>query len=332
MSQWNNNWYILAHLMFWMCYLLFPLFVFPGWPNDGDEYGLTYTTFISSFRVLMIPFFYFNYNWAVPECYFQLKFKQYSWTILFAMSVAICSIFLIVYWVEGYYAVDCLTPLATFGIGMFHLVFIFTISLGIQVFKRWAIWEKEKLRLELSNLKMQVNPHFLFNSLNNIYTLSILNSDKTAPSIASLSSIMKYVVYQAKNDFVPLVDEIGYIKDFVELQRIRLTTTSHLDFKVTGDMEGKSIHPLLFIAFIENAFKYGISTENHTLIIIHIEINDLEMNLRCENSKNNFHESGPKTGIANSVQRLNLIYGKSYYLDIDDVGEKFKLHLKIPLK
>jgi hypothetical protein len=332
MSQWNKNWYILAHLMFWVCYLLFPLLVFPGWPNDGDEYGLTYTTSISSFTVLMIPFFYFNYNWAVPEFYFHSKFKQYNLTVLFAMSVAICAIFLIVHWVEEYYAVDCLTPLATFGIGMFHLVFVFTISLGIQVFKRWAIWEKEKLRLELSNLKMQVNPHFLFNSLNNIYTLSILNSEKTAPSIASLSSIMKYVVYQAKNDFVPLEDEIGYIKDFVELQKIRMTTTSQLDFKVAGDLQDKTIHPLLFIAFIENAFKYGISTEKDTLIIIHIQVTESELILKCENNKNNFQEDGPKTGIANSVHRLDLIYGKSYSLEIGDIGEKFTLDLKIPLK
>jgi len=127
--------------------------------------------------------------------------------------------------------------------------------------QRALIAETEKAQAELSFLKAQVNPHFLFNTLNNIYTLAIIKDANTAPSIMKLSNIMRYITDETRHDFVNLQQELNCITDFIDLQKLRLTQKTTLLFELDGDFENKKIAPLILMAFIENAFKYGVS--NH---------------------------------------------------------------------
>jgi len=135
-------------------------------------------------------------------------------------------------------------------------IMIICFVLLIQTRKWWKISQEEKMQTELSYLKMQVNPHFLFNTLNGIYMLSLTNPSKTPSSIIKLSELMRYVISEIKNDYVPLSNEIDYIRNYIDLQKIRLEDTVDVNFTVTGNVTDKQISPLLLIPLVENAFKY----------------------------------------------------------------------------
>jgi len=157
-------------------------------------------------------------------------------------------------------------------ISLFIFMMIMGLSIATSTVERWQNAESkvvkaeaEKATAELSFLKAQINPHFLFNTLNNIYTQSVINSEHTSESIMKLSNIMRYVTDDVTQDFVLLKDEIDCVRDYIELQRLRLGADAEISFQVTGKPEGKKIAPLIFMTFIENAFKYGVTKkrENH---------------------------------------------------------------------
>jgi sensor histidine kinase YesM len=219
---------------------------------------------------------------------------------------------------------------------------VFVISTGIKVVSQWFEYEKrnreienEKLNTELSFLKSQINPHFLFNTLNNIYSLAEAGSDKTGEAVMKLSSIMRYVLTEAKNNAVPLEKEIQFTSHFIELQKMRLTDKSKIDFIITGDPEGKQISPLLFLPFVENAFKYGISTREPSPILISLVIKDKELDFRINNNK--FTQALLKPaettgiGIANIKRRLELLYHNRYKLFLNDERTTYTVNLNLHL-
>ncbi|MEO7524328.1 MAG: histidine kinase, partial [Ferruginibacter sp.] len=157
------------------------------------------------------------------------------------------------------------------------LLLLLALSITIAVIKRWRIAieqvgrsEADRVSAELSLLKAQVNPHFLFNTLNNMYSLAVMKDEKTPESIMKLSNIMRYVTDEATENFVPLTNEANFISDYVELQRLRLGSKVKLDFAINGNLFDKVIAPLLLISFIENVFKYGISTNEPSTITIEL--------------------------------------------------------------
>ncbi|WP_332367808.1 histidine kinase [Spirosoma telluris] len=135
----------------------------------------------------------------------------------------------------------------------------FLMALAIRVNNRWRETEQEKIQTELSYLKAQINPHFLFNTLNSIYSLAIIESPPTADAIIKLSSFLRYVIQESQKNLVSLRNELDYIGQYIALQQLRLGDTAAVDFTVDGKPNGKQIVPLLLISFIENAFKYGLA-------------------------------------------------------------------------
>jgi len=213
---------------------------------------------------------------------------------------------------------------------LFFAVFFFSLLLRIAL--QWRQAQKEKLDAELSYLKAQINPHFLFNTLNSIYSLAIDKSDNTAPAVAKLSGMMRYVITDTAKEFVPLEKEIAYIKNYIELQRIRFGETIHLFFDVNGNPSGKQIAPLLLIPFIENAFKYGVNAEENSTIRIHIFIDENKLNMEVQNNKVNVqmkHEDKTGTGIANTQSRLQLLYPARHFLKITDIEKEFLVSLTL---
>jgi two-component system LytT family sensor kinase len=155
---------------------------------------------------------------------------------------------------------------------------IFTVGTCISVIQRWLkteqnrkTTENEKLNTELSFLKSQVNPHFFFNTLNNIYSLAVVRSEKTAPAVMKLSAIMRYILTETQRDLVPLSNEVDFIHNFIDLQKVRLTDKVILNFSAKGNADNLLVAPLLFIPFVENAFKYGVSTKESSNINIEIK-------------------------------------------------------------
>ncbi|MCY1660299.1 sensor histidine kinase [Chryseobacterium sp. SL1] len=194
--------------------------------------------------------------------------------------------------------------------------------------------EKLKAKAELLNLKYQLQPHFLFNILNSIYSLALLKSDDTPDGILKLSNVMRYVVQESSKDFVELSQEIDYIKDYISLQLIR--TDSSLDFSYTeiGEMKGLKIAPFILVNFIENAFKYGFNAEKNSKIYVKAVVQEGILNFNVFNNivnENITDESSLKVGLKNTIEHLQQIYGEKQKLVITSDGKTYDVDLKINL-
>ncbi|HEY9169778.1 MAG TPA: sensor histidine kinase [Lutibacter sp.] len=225
----------------------------------------------------------------------------------------------------------------TQGIVIFLL---FAISLSFRLSIEWYKNEKiknliktQKINAELSFLKSQLNPHFLFNTLNSIYSLANKKSDDTTEAIITLSELMRYMIYETNKEFVTLQNEIDYIKNFISLQNLRLKESSGVRFNVRGKLD-YNIEPLLLISFIENAFKFGTDYTGKTNINIEIKVEDDFLSLKVSNyislkEKSNL-DSG--IGIENIKSRLNILYPNTHTLNIEESDKMFNVDLLLKLK
>lgn len=217
-------------------------------------------------------------------------------------------------------------------------LYIMTIALGmaIQVTRQWRITrqhvaraEADKAQAELSFLKAQINPHFLFNTLNNIYSLALTKNEKTASSIMKLSNIMRYVTDDVSQHFVPLQHEVDCIYDFIELQRLRLSKKAQVDFDVKGSLEKKIVAPLLLMTFVENVFKYGISNHENSTITIQLLADERSITFYCHNKifkpAGNTQRTG--IGIANTKKRLQHLYPNKHLMNITNENGFFSVEL-----
>jgi two-component system LytT family sensor kinase len=223
-------------------------------------------------------------------------------------------------------------------VGLFIFIIVMGLSIAIATVQKWQLTEQmvtraeaEKAHAELSFLKAQINPHFLFNTLNNIYALSVTNSEHTSESIMKLSNIMRYVTDEVTEDFVLLQNEIDCINDYIDLQRLRLGKKTTLDFEVSGKVTNQKIPPLVLMTFIENVFKYGVSKHQPSVINICLRVNGGQMLFIC---KNTIFEQRPAAGrkgigIANNRQRLQHIYPDKHRLDISAADGNFIVELEI---
>ncbi len=187
--------------------------------------------------------------------------------------------------------------------------------------------EKEKLASELSFLKSQVNPHFLFNTLNGIYSLANRKSDKTPGAIVKLSDMMRYMLYESGRDVVSLDKEIDYLNNYIDLQKLRMSEDTNVSFKVEGDTAGKKIMPMLLIPFFENAFKHGVDI-NAELIV-----SDNELRLKVINriSKSQKKDEGSGIGLTNIKKQLEHLYPNSHSLKIDEKEGYFSVELSLKI-
>lgn len=191
-----------------------------------------------------------------------------------------------------------------------------------------------KFNAELCLLKAQINQHFLFNTLNNIYSFIIAKDDRAAQAVINLTGFMRYVIRNAKEEKIPLQEELDYITHYVELQRYRAVSKAHIDFMLNGLAEDRKIAPLMLITFIENAFKYGLSPEVDSLVWVDITINGNELCLTTYNKKARqaFPDISSGIGIANTRDRLRLLYPDRHRLVIKDDDNSFLVNLIIRLQ
>lgn len=204
-------------------------------------------------------------------------------------------------------------------------VLVWLLSLAVYVFQQWRISqqralqaEADKANAELSFLKAQVNPHFLFNTLNNIYTLALMKSEHTADSVMKLSNIMRYVTDDATATMVSLETELACLHDYIDLQKLRLSKNTFVDIRVTGNTAGKTIAPMLLLPFVENAFKYGVSSHELSEIIIHFRADEKQLYFTCTNRNFETRNLVERTGIgqANTIKRLQHLYVNRHRLNL----------------
>jgi LytS/YehU family sensor histidine kinase len=216
-----------------------------------------------------------------------------------------------------------------------HIVIFLLISIssiGIRIMSKMQILEKEKLSVELLYLKAQINPHFLFNTLNTIYAMAIKQSDEsTANAVVMLSDMMRFVITETHNEVVSLDKKLQYVQNYIELQKLRLGENMVLDYEVKGDPLGKKIAPMILMPFIENAFKHGTTKEKNFAISIKILITEKELWLEVENSKFTGHkiEEETKLGIDNTRKRLELLYSSKHKFEIIENDHNYRISLKL---
>ena len=194
--------------------------------------------------------------------------------------------------------------------------------------------EKEKSEAELNALRRQVNPHFLFNGLNSIYSLVLNHSEKAPETILKLSEILRYVIYETRKEEVDLKKELEYMHHYIDIQKLRAGKSSKIEVSVTGDPGNRKIAPLLFLPLIENSFKHGIKGDaGPTFVIMEWIITDGYISFVAENNKGQGEEpdqeKGHGIGLENLRQRLGLIYPGRHHLEITESENRFKVVLII---
>ena len=213
----------------------------------------------------------------------------------------------------------------------FLFLVVLFLALLLKIRDRWKNAEDEKLHAELAYLKAQINPHFLFNTLNSIYAMALGRSEQTAGAIVQLSSMMRYVLVEAGKEKVPLEKELAYLTDYIQLQQTRFEGSLEVIFEIKGWPEGRQIYPLLLIPFVENAFKYGVNPEAPSIIDIRIEIRDDGLRLHVSNNKVAVvpNDAPGGLGISNTRRRLQLLYPGRHSLVIEDEPKTFTVLLNL---
>jgi hypothetical protein len=195
------------------------------------------------------------------------------------------------------------------------------------------ILEKENVQNQLAFLRNQVSPHFFMNTLNNIHVLIDINTEEAKEAVIKLSKLMRHLLYDSDSELVQLSKEIEFIVSYINLMKLRFSEKVDISLNIPDEIPHKKIPPLLFTSFVENAFKHGISYQEHSFITINFEFEESKLFFEIKNRKQQMAMDDKDSGIGldNSVKRLDLLYGKAYSLTVDEEDEIYKLKLSIPL-
>jgi two-component system, LytTR family, sensor kinase len=299
------------------------------------------------FLLTLLPVTYINLEWLIPSVAGKKKWLLYALAlvVLIAISVWLNTSFF-EHWSSWLLPNLFFISYYTWWEILLFLVGIIGISTLLKLSKSWLTMaelqqkllqvEKENIDIELKALKSQINPHFLFNTLNSIYSLSLDKDERLPQTVLKMSGIMRYYLYESKEDFVPLQKEIQVLNDYIDLQRIRSSEKLQVKKTISVDGENKCIAPLLLLTFVENAFKHGAkSSTAESFINIRIALKEENFYFSIQNNKglvddvpgNNY--SG--LGLQNVKRRLELIYPSKYQLQIDDTDKVFSVTLKLIL-
>lgn len=334
--------YKLYHLPFWGTYVVLLAFLLS--PIDEFQYYLPNAAILVFFHAAVS---YFNNYLLFPLYLFNRKYVLYVLSLLLSISL-VCFPIAFVYYrflIEDEMQKNLVWTSDFFINNALFILFTVAITASIRLFSNWykqqiSNRQLEKLNIEneLKFLKTQINPHFLFNSLNNLYALTLKKSDNAPEIVLKLSNILRYVLYEGTAQRVPLTKEIEYLQDYLELERLRLGGRATIKFETEGNLFGCQIEPMLFINFLENSFKHGVSTDAgiswvHILLSVDKEQKILEM--KIENSKPEkpdiIRQHGG-IGLENVKKRLMLLYPDTHTLNIEDKKNTYIVHLKLLLK
>ncbi len=222
---------------------------------------------------------------------------------------------------------------------IFGTLAISTISgIAIRIARDSIIATNKSQEAELQLLKGQLNPHFLFNTLNNLYGLAVTKSDKLPDLMLKLSDLLRYGLYDTQSQWVPLSNEVQYIQNYITLEKLRLEERTLIDLDIEGEIDQQRIAPMLLIVFLENAFKhFGASGDQLPQIKIKLSIRETVLQFSCYNSKDDQIKESPRQqntsgiGLANVRKRLDLLYPKRYQLGIQNEDTSFRIFLELQL-
>ena len=336
----KRGWQIFLHVLFWVLIMSFLLFVAHG---EAKFSNIDIVIIFIVYPLISVSLFYLNYLYLIPQ---YLDKKQYG---LYALSIVAT----IIIYALGKYGValifkgNILTRVKGHEIGFWtyfisaiftNILFLF-LSAVLKFTSDWFLNERiqrelenQRLSAELAFLKSQINPHFLFNSLNSIYSLAYQRSETTPEAILKLSEIMRYMLYECNDNRVDLAKEIQYLHNYIDLQKIRFGEKAYINFKVEGNIDTQQIVPLILIAFIENGFKHGVANNPLTPIYMSIEVSGPHLQFYMQNKKHtNNRDASGGIGLNNVRRRLNLLYPGKYNLEIQDETTTYTVELSLVL-
>ena len=304
--------------------------------------------------VLLIAAYYLNARIWAPRLLFQNRNGLFFLANLACSLLVVLFIFAIEVWLEipilvrqAFDPEADLTTLSPYPpsrimVGVFvTTLLLLLISTSITVFQKWQKdeqirqrLEQEKVSSELLFLKAQINPHFFFNTLNNIYALTLLDISLARKALHTLSRMMRYVLYETQKDTTSLNKELTFLQDYIELMKLRLNDKAQVSFDTPSSVKDVTLAPMLFLPFVENAFKHGISTQTQSCISIKLCQQGQTLHLEVKNtifkSKNLLEESSG-IGLTNTRRRLDLLYPGKYSLQADEqaADNTFRVQLKL---
>lgn len=329
---------IFIHIVFWVMFVFLPYVMF----NMRDFPKSINFLFFLKIHVLNFVTFYLTYFALIP---FLLKRKSLYWQVARVLIAVLTLTALRV--IYSYVTREYLGwgPDRPYNLGrnifwesfwcLMFVLYALMIYFSIAWFKERQIraeLTREKQQSEIDLLKSQINPHFLMNTINNLYALVYQGSRKAGEGLLELSHIMRYMLYETNANLVPLENEIKYLRSFIDLQLLRLKNKEAVDFRVVGDPSGRMIAPMLFIPFIENAFKHGNKSKPGVTITIRLVIEEKKIFFSTENFKTARNVNKPEKsgiGLSNIRKRLELQYPGRHLLEIDDQKDFYSVHLTI---
>ncbi len=334
------------HIVFWGLYFLFNTL---RWSSIHDDFSYSLKTNLIGFPIHM-ALAYFNVYYLMPNLVYKRKYFLYTLGMLVALFVMLLAKYNLTYylvsqdvWPEG----PTETSTLTFGyavqtmIGELYVISFFTaIKLTIDWLRessRFHDLERRQLQTELRFLRSQVSPHFFFNTLNNIYSLTLEKSDKAPEVILKLSDLMRYLLYATKKRKQDLTSEIECIQNYIDLERIRFDDSLKIDMHISGELSKCKIAPMLLIPLVENCFKHGASKNiGEMRIEIDLEVSNGLMTFKIANTIPNTNSSldlpsrAGGIGLSNVKKRLELGYDPSdYELTIFEKDNMFNVILKL---
>lgn len=333
--------YNIHHYLLWIIYFLFWVYVISPGVEQVDY-------FINSAVIVAVHILvsYFNIYYLFPTYLQRRNYLQFVLAIILSISLGTfieAGIFLSLDTIALEEKSGLLAPRFLLTTAM-AITYTVAITMCLKLVKHW--YEKERLARELTKLntetelkylKSQINPHFLFNSLNSIYALSLQKSDLAPDLILKLSDILRYILYEGSEKKVSLAQEVKYLKSYLELEKVRHGKRMELTLNIEGDTEAQEIAPMLLIPFVENSFKHGLSKDVSGGYVraslttnkqhIHFEIINSKPLNGSEIKKNKNYKGG--IGLANVKKRLNLLYPNKYKLAIGETQKEFKVELDI---
>jgi hypothetical protein len=356
---------IVLHVVIWAVLLGLPFYSARRISSDNDFLLVYYV-----FTIINALIFYSNYLFLVPKLFFQRKrFRYYISALALLVFFYLISDFtsnMVFGYLQdknnersmkspdsngmrqpprqppgGILAIRLPPGNAHIFGYMSSALFMVFLSLGLRVFERQnkieqrqEELEKEKLNSELALLKNQISPHFFFNTLNNIYSLAGINAEDSQKAIHKLSKLMRYLLYESEHGNTMLSNEIEFMNNYIDLMKLRMSDKVSLEVNFPEQRGPLSIPPLLFIPFIENAFKHGISYRNNSFIKINLRVNKQQIEFSCSNSVNKADaaENGNSgIGLENVKKRLNLLFPGKHELKISTASGVFNILLNISL-
>jgi two-component system LytT family sensor kinase len=333
---------ILHHIFFWIAYCLFIMLLFFSIyrvPRVGFYIELLL------FFPLEIVLVYINFYVLMPRFLFARKYLLYGLLLL----PGICVVGYINMYIQFMYAKMGIKEFrfafeiswATYVGRALEIFYLIGFTTGVKLARNWMFhlqWIKEKekqyLETELNFLKSQIQPHFFFNTLNNLYSLTLKKSDQAPEVVLKLSDLMSYMLYESGSGRVALDKEIAYLQNYIEVEKLRFGHRLDVVFETTGNTENVFIPPMVLILFIENSFKHGVKNNiHHITITIFLMVEEGYLYFRVTNpvSMEDAERWYEGIGLKNVRRRLDLLFGKNYTLDTEEKDKQYIVSLKMPV-